>query len=64
MYLKDDVFSHGQIYVAFSRHGDPDKLWVFANISFRNLRFTNLCQGQLMMKFLQEIIFRPLQELS
>ena len=29
MYLKDGVFSRGQLYVAFPGCGDPGKLWVF-----------------------------------
>ncbi len=29
VHVEEDVFSHGQLYVAFSRCGDPDNLWVF-----------------------------------
>eukprot|EP00889_Picochlorum_renovo_P006202 jgi/Picre1/33232/NNA_008557.t1 len=29
VYLRDDVFSHGQLYVALSRCGDDQNLWVF-----------------------------------
>eukprot|EP00889_Picochlorum_renovo_P006315 jgi/Picre1/33345/NNA_008669.t1 len=29
VYLQDDVFSHGQLYVALSRCGDDQNLWVF-----------------------------------
>ena len=29
VHVQEDVFSHGQLYVAFSRCGDPDNLWVF-----------------------------------
>jgi hypothetical protein len=28
VYLNPDVFSHGQLYVAFSRTTNPDKLWL------------------------------------
>lgn len=29
VYLEEDVFSHGQLYVGFSRCGDDENLWVF-----------------------------------
>ena len=29
VHVEEHVFSHGQLYVAFSRCGDPDNLWVF-----------------------------------
>ncbi len=29
VHVEEDVFSHGQLYVAFSRCGDPDNLCVF-----------------------------------
>jgi hypothetical protein len=29
VHVKEDVFSHGQLSVAFSRCGDPDNLCVF-----------------------------------
>ncbi len=29
VHVEEDVFSHGQLYVAFSRCGDPKNLWVF-----------------------------------
>jgi ATP-dependent DNA helicase PIF1 len=29
VYLEADVFSHSQLYVAFSRCGDDENLWVF-----------------------------------
>ena len=30
MYLPTSVFSHGRLYVGFSRNGDPDKGFVYA----------------------------------
>ena len=31
LYLPRSVFSHGHVYVGFSRCGDPDHVFVFAN---------------------------------
>ena len=39
LYLPRSVFSHGHVYVGFSRCGDPDHVFVFANQDeFDNIR--------------------------
>ena len=39
LYLTKNVFTHGQLFVAFSRCGDPDHFFIFADQSeFDHLR--------------------------
>ena len=39
MYLPRSVFSHGHLYVGFSRCGDPDSMYVYADQEeFENIR--------------------------
>jgi len=36
VYLKDDVFSHGQLYVALSRCGDQGRVWI-KNVMYKEV---------------------------
>ena len=53
LYLTKSVFTHGQLFVAFSRCGDPDHFFIFADQSeFDHLRHVSDPE-----KNIQEILY-------